>query len=115
MCTLPDNNTTTVAAITGKQIKVYQRPDVTAPSKTLTNWIDRLSEYLDSTLTPEEQSACETWLASNAEGQALLRDLRRVVAEVWRGLAGPGPLTPGPAPDRPPSTPAHGRPRSGSG
>ena len=46
-----------------------------------TNWIDRLSEYLDGTLTPEEQSTCEAWLRSSAEGQALLQDLRRVVAK----------------------------------
>lgn len=66
---------------------------------TTTNWIDRLSDYLDGTLTPEERSACEAWLASSAEGQALLQDLRRVVARaktlpdvavpegVWAGIA----------------------------
>ncbi len=48
---------------------------------TTTNWMDRLSEYLDGTLTPEEHSACDVWLASSAEGRALLQDLRRVVAK----------------------------------
>ena len=64
-----------------------------------TNWTDRLSEYLDGTLTPEEQRACEAWLASDADGRALLDDLRRVVAKaktlpdvavpdsVWRGVS----------------------------
>ena len=47
---------------------------------TTTNWIDRLSEYLDDTLTPAECAACEAWLASSAEGQELLQELRRVVA-----------------------------------
>jgi hypothetical protein len=66
---------------------------------TTINWIDRLSEYLDGTLTPEEHSACEAWLASSAEGQALLQELRRVVARaktlpeaavpdaVWAGIS----------------------------
>ena len=66
---------------------------------TTTNWIDRLSEYLDGTLTPEEHTACEAWLASSAEGQVLLQDLRRVVAKaktlpevavpegVWAGIS----------------------------
>lgn len=47
---------------------------------TTTNWIDRLSEYLDGALTPDERSACDAWLASSAEGQRVLQDLRRVVA-----------------------------------
>ena len=63
------------------------------------NWLDRLSEYLDGTLTPEERSACEAWLASNEEGRALLADLRRVAAKaktlpdapvpesVWAGVS----------------------------
>ncbi len=48
---------------------------------TTTNWIDRLSEYLDGALTPDERSACGAWLASSAEGQTVLQDLRRVVAK----------------------------------
>lgn len=64
-----------------------------------TNWMDRLSEYLDGTLTPEERSACDAWLASSAEGRALLADLRSVVAKaktlpdapvpesVWAGVS----------------------------
>ncbi len=48
---------------------------------TTINWMDRLSEYLDDALTPDERSACEAWLASNTEGQVLLQELRRVVAK----------------------------------
>lgn len=63
------------------------------------NWMDRLSEYLDGTLTSEERSACEAWLASSEEGLALLADLRGVVAKaktlpdapvpesVWAGVS----------------------------
>ena len=63
------------------------------------DWTDRLSEYLDETLTPEERRACEAWLESSAEGRTLLQDLRRVVAKaktlpdrpvpeaVWQGVA----------------------------
>ncbi|HTK56006.1 MAG TPA: hypothetical protein VL295_04235 [Gemmatimonadales bacterium] len=66
---------------------------------TTTDWMDRLSEYLDGTLTPEEQVACEAWLSSSAEGRELLQDLRRVVAQaktlpeapvpdaVWAGIS----------------------------
>ena len=64
-----------------------------------TDWTDRLSEYLDDTLTPAERRACEAWLGSSADGRALLEDLRRVVAKaktlpdvpvpesVWQGVA----------------------------
>jgi hypothetical protein len=63
------------------------------------DWTDRLSEYLDGTLTPAEQAACEAWLASSAEGRELLGELRAVVAkaktlpdapvpdQVWSGIA----------------------------
>ena len=63
------------------------------------DWTDRLSEYLDGTLTSEERSACEAWLASSADGRALLADLRGVVAKaktlpdapvpesVWAGVS----------------------------
>jgi hypothetical protein len=63
------------------------------------NWTDRLSEYLDGTLTPDEVVVCEGWLASSAEGRALLQELRRVVAKaktlpdvavpeaVWSGIS----------------------------
>ena len=42
ICTLPGANTTTVAAVrpTAKEIKVFTKPETTAPSKTLTNWVD---------------------------------------------------------------------------
>ena len=63
------------------------------------DWTDRLSEYLDGSLTPAEQTACEAWLASSAEGRELLADLRSVVAkaktlpdlpvpdQVWGGIS----------------------------
>jgi hypothetical protein len=63
------------------------------------DWTDRLSEYLDGSLTPAEQAACEAWLASSAEGRELLADLRSVVAkaktlpdvqvpeQVWSGIS----------------------------
>ena len=63
------------------------------------DWTDRLSEYLDGTLTPEERSACEAWLASSEDGRALFADLRSVVAKaktlpdapvpesVWAGVS----------------------------
>jgi hypothetical protein len=66
---------------------------------TTNDWTERLSEYLDGTLTPEEVVACEAWLASSEDGRALLADLRRVVAKaktlpdapvpdaVWSGIA----------------------------
>ncbi|HET7042558.1 MAG TPA: zf-HC2 domain-containing protein [Gemmatimonadales bacterium] len=64
-----------------------------------TDWTDRLSEYLDGTLTPAEREACDAWLAADAEGRALLAELRRVVEaaaslpdrpvpeSVWSGVA----------------------------
>src|SRR5690242_19960716 len=63
------------------------------------DWTDRLSEYLDGTLSPAEQAACEAWLAASADGRALLEELRRVVAKaktlpdapvpdsVWAGIS----------------------------
>jgi hypothetical protein len=63
------------------------------------DWTDRLSEYLDGSLAPAEQAACEAWLASSAEGRELLADLRSVVAkaktlpdapvpdQVWSGIS----------------------------
>lgn len=66
---------------------------------TTNDWTDRLSDYLDDSLTPAEQAACEAWLASNAEGRELLADIRSVVAkaktlpdapvpdQVWSGIA----------------------------
>jgi negative regulator of sigma E activity len=64
-----------------------------------TNWTERLSEYLDGTLTPAETAACEAWLSQSAEGRTLLEELRRVVAKaktlpdapvpasVWAGIS----------------------------
>jgi hypothetical protein len=61
-------------------------------------WTDRLSEYIDGTLTPAEQAACEAWLSQSAEGRLLLDELRMVVAQakdmpdvavpesVWEGI-----------------------------
>jgi len=66
---------------------------------TTTHWTERLSEYLDGTLTPAEHAACEAWLAQSAEGRTLLDELRRVVAKaktlpdvpvpaaVWGGIS----------------------------
>jgi len=66
---------------------------------TTNTWTERLSEYLDGTLTPAETAACEAWLAQSAEGRALLDELRRVVvkaktmpdapvpASVWAGIS----------------------------
>src|SRR5688572_21176915 len=66
---------------------------------TTTTWTERLSEYLDGTLTPAERAACEAWLAQSAEGRTLLDELRRVVAKaktlpdapvpasVWAGIS----------------------------
>jgi hypothetical protein len=72
-----------------------------------TEWTDRLSEYIDGTLTPAEQAACEAWLSQSAEGRQLLDELRMVVAEakgmpdapvpesVWAGIrAGIGGAAP---------------------
>ena len=64
-----------------------------------TTWTERLSEYLDGTLTPAESAACEAWLSESAEGRALCDELRRVVAKaktlpdvpvpaaVWGGIS----------------------------
>jgi tetratricopeptide (TPR) repeat protein len=64
-----------------------------------TDWTDRLSEYIDGTLTPAEQAACEAWLSQSAEGRLLLEELRQVVAaakvmpdvavpeSVWAGIS----------------------------
>lgn len=66
---------------------------------TSNDWTERLSEYVDGTLSAEERSACEAWLASSQEGRALLADLRGVVAKaktlpdtpvpesVWAGVS----------------------------
>ena len=63
------------------------------------DWTERLSEYLDGTLSAEERAACEAWLAASEDGRALLADLRKVVAKaktlpdapvpesVWAGVS----------------------------
>jgi len=91
---------------------------------TTTNWIDRLSEYLDGTLTPAERAACEAWLASSAEGQELLQELRRVVARaktlpdvavpdaIWSGIQreiAKAPVAPAATDVLPFRSPARGR------
>ena len=43
-------------------------------------WIDRLSEYLDDELAPAERAECEQHLASCAECEKTLGELREVVA-----------------------------------
>ena len=55
ICTLPGINTTTVAAIkaSAKEIKVYTKPDVTAPAKTLKNWIDVKGRVVFNVLNPQ--------------------------------------------------------------
>jgi anti-sigma factor RsiW len=46
----------------------------------MTDWTERLSEYLDGSLSPVDAAACEAWLAANADGRELLEELRMVVA-----------------------------------
>jgi len=62
-------------------------------------WTDRLSEYLDDELKPDERSTIERHLAGCEACAATLEDLRRVVerarslpprapaADLWRGIA----------------------------
>lgn len=65
-----------------------------------TEWIDRLSEYLDDELAPDERRAAEAHLAGCADCASVLDELRRVVtrartlearppqADLWPGVAG---------------------------
>ena len=55
-------------------------------------WTDRLSEYLDEELAPEERAALAAHLEECAECSATLADLRRVVARA-RALEPAGPAT----------------------
>ena len=55
-------------------------------------WTERLSEYLDDELAPEERAALAGHLATCAECAATLADLRRVVARA-RALESAGPAT----------------------
>ena len=55
-------------------------------------WTERLSEYLDDELTPEERAALAAHLEECAECSATLADLRRVVARA-RTLVSAGPAT----------------------
>jgi anti-sigma factor RsiW len=55
-------------------------------------WTDRLSEYLDEELAPEERAALAAHLKECAECSATLADLRRVVTRA-RGLESAGPET----------------------
>lgn len=62
-------------------------------------WTDRLSEYIDETLSPKERGALEAHLAGCGECRATLAELRRVVArartlddgppaaDLWPGIA----------------------------
>ena len=65
----------------------------------MTHWTERLSEYLDGTLSGAERLDCERHLADCAECTATLDELRRVVArahalenrtpraDLWNGIA----------------------------
>jgi len=65
----------------------------------MTHWTERLSEYLDGTLTGAERADCDRHLAQCAECAATLAELRRVVAraealadrapraDLWAGIA----------------------------
>lgn len=65
----------------------------------MTHWTDRLSDYLDGTLTGADRHECERHLAACAECTATLDELRRVVAraqaledrapraDLWAGIA----------------------------
>lgn len=65
----------------------------------MTHWTERLSEYLDGTLSGAERLDCERHLADCAECTATLDELQRVVAraralenrppraELWNGIA----------------------------
>ena len=55
-------------------------------------WTDRLSEYLDEELAPEERDALAAHLEACAECSATLEDLRRVVTRA-RALESAGPAT----------------------
>jgi len=62
-------------------------------------WTERLSEYLDGSLTPAEAAECEVWLSQSADGRELLAELRKVMARaktlpdvavpesVWAGIS----------------------------
>lgn len=60
-------------------------------------WTDRLSEYLDGELTPDEQAALEAHLVSCGECAATLAELRAVMAHARQLPARPpaGDLWPG--------------------
>lgn len=63
------------------------------------HWIDRLSEYLDGDLTPDERAACDAHLRACSECAAVLTELKAVVAfarqdpeqlpaaNLWPGIA----------------------------
>ncbi len=55
-------------------------------------WTERLSEYLDGELPPEERAAVAAHLEHCGECSATLEELRRVVARA-RGLESTGPAT----------------------
>jgi anti-sigma factor RsiW len=55
-------------------------------------WTDRLSEYLDDELAPDERAALAAHLEQCAECSATLADLRRVVARA-RALESAGPAS----------------------
>jgi anti-sigma factor RsiW len=55
-------------------------------------WTNRLSEYLDDELPPDERAALDAHLARCAECAATLADLRRVVTRA-RALESAGPAT----------------------
>ncbi len=63
------------------------------------HWIDRLSDYIDGDLTPDERAACEAHVGVCAECRMVLAELQSVVtvarqdperrpaAELWPGIA----------------------------
>lgn len=65
----------------------------------MSHWIDRLSDYIDGDLSPDERAACEAHLTSCAECRTVLEELRSVVAnaqhdpeqmpaaDLWPGIA----------------------------
>ncbi|MDB4916443.1 MAG: hypothetical protein JWM95_4087 [Gemmatimonadetes bacterium] len=54
-------------------------------------WIDRMSEYLDGDLKPDEQIAADRHVSGCAQCRQLLHELRRVVERIQEDLPDPLP------------------------